>query len=183
LTRTSAAAGSTGRGEENIRVAGAHTIVENMRHGMAPKEACLDALKRIARNYNNDKARLGRFDINFYALRKDGAYGSATLWQGQRRGARFAVNDGGESRHEDCAYSAGTMKTNAARVFDSLGIRYELREYEVDPDDLSAETVAAKVGLPPEQVFKTLVLRGDRMGSAWPSFPAIPKWTPKLWPA
>lgn len=56
------------------------------------------------------------------------------------------------------------MKTNAARHLDSLGIRYELREYEVDPDDLSAETVAGKVGLPPEQVFKTLVLRGDRNG-------------------
>ena len=56
------------------------------------------------------------------------------------------------------------MKTNAARHLDSLGIAYELREYEVDPDDLSAATVAAKVGLPAEQVFKTLVLRGDRNG-------------------
>jgi Cys-tRNA(Pro)/Cys-tRNA(Cys) deacylase len=56
------------------------------------------------------------------------------------------------------------MKTNAARLLDTLGIRYELREYEVDPEDLSAETVAAKVGLPPEQVFKTLVARGDRTG-------------------
>ena len=45
-----------------------------------------------------------------------------------------------------------------------MGIRYELREYEVDPDDLAAETVAAKIGLPPEQVFKTLVARGDRNG-------------------
>jgi N4-(beta-N-acetylglucosaminyl)-L-asparaginase len=97
-------AGSTGRGEENIRVAGAHSIVENMRHGMAPKEACLDALKRVARNYDNDKARLAKFDINFYALRKDGIYGSATLWKGQRRGSVFSVNDGGESRHEPCAY-------------------------------------------------------------------------------
>ena len=96
-------AGSTGRGEENIRVAGAHTIVENMRHGMAPTEACLDALKRIARNYDNDKDRLGKFDINFYALRKDGVYGSATLWKGKARGAVFSVNDGGESRHEICA--------------------------------------------------------------------------------
>ena len=41
---------------------------------------------------------------------------------------------------------------------------YELREYEVDPDDLAAETVAAKIGLPAEQVFKTLVMRGDRNG-------------------
>lgn len=56
------------------------------------------------------------------------------------------------------------MKTNAARLLDALGISYELRDYEVDPDDLSAETVAGKVGLPPEQVFKTLVARGDRTG-------------------
>lgn len=56
------------------------------------------------------------------------------------------------------------MKTNAARQLDSQGIAYELREYDVDPSDLSAETVAAKVGLPPEQVFKTLVVRGDRHG-------------------
>ena len=56
------------------------------------------------------------------------------------------------------------MKTNAARILDQLGIRYELREYEVDPEDLSAESVARKVGLPAEQVFKTLVARGDRNG-------------------
>lgn len=56
------------------------------------------------------------------------------------------------------------MKTNAARLLDSLGIAYELREYAVDPEDLSAESVARKVGLPPEQVFKTLVARGDRTG-------------------
>lgn len=97
------AAGSTGRGEENIRVAGAHSIIENMRHGMAPKEACLDVLKRIARNYDNDKQRL-KFDIIFYALRKDGVYGSATLWKGERAGVTFTVNDGGESRQEPCAY-------------------------------------------------------------------------------
>jgi Cys-tRNA(Pro)/Cys-tRNA(Cys) deacylase len=57
-------------------------------------------------------------------------------------------------------------KTNACRILDSLGIHYSLREYEVSPDDLSAETVAAKVGFPPEQVFKTLVVRGDRNGIA-----------------
>ncbi|HWQ52875.1 MAG TPA: N(4)-(beta-N-acetylglucosaminyl)-L-asparaginase [Bryobacteraceae bacterium] len=103
------AAGSTGRGEENIRVAGAHSIVENMRHGMSPKDACLDVLKRIARNFDNDRQRLERFDINFYALRKDGAYAGASLWSGVvRRGSfvsrQFAVNDGGQSRLEPCAY-------------------------------------------------------------------------------
>ena len=56
------------------------------------------------------------------------------------------------------------MKTNAVRLLDGLGVRYELREYEVDPGDLAAESVAAKIGLPPEQVFKTLVMRGDRQG-------------------
>jgi len=50
-------------------------------------------------------------------------------------------------------------KTNAARLLDQLGIQYELRAYDVDPEDLAAETVAAKVGMPPEQVFKTLVAR------------------------
>jgi Cys-tRNA(Pro)/Cys-tRNA(Cys) deacylase len=54
------------------------------------------------------------------------------------------------------------IKTNAARVLDRLGIRYELREYEVDPDDLSAGTVAAKIGIPPEQLFKTLAVQGER---------------------
>ena len=56
------------------------------------------------------------------------------------------------------------VKTNAARLLDSLGIPYELRDYEVDPQDLAAESVARKIGLPPEQVFKTLVARGDRTG-------------------
>lgn len=56
------------------------------------------------------------------------------------------------------------MKTNAARLLDGLKIGYELREYEVDENDLGAETVAAKVGLPAEQVFKTLVARGDKTG-------------------
>jgi Cys-tRNA(Pro)/Cys-tRNA(Cys) deacylase len=55
-------------------------------------------------------------------------------------------------------------KTNAVRLLDQLAIRYELREYEVDPEDLAAETVAAKIGLPAHQVFKTLVARGDRNG-------------------
>lgn len=57
-----------------------------------------------------------------------------------------------------------TQKTNAARLLDQMGIGYELREYEVDPEDLAAEAVAAKIGLPPGQLFKTLVAQGDRRG-------------------
>jgi Cys-tRNA(Pro)/Cys-tRNA(Cys) deacylase len=64
------------------------------------------------------------------------------------------------------------VKTNAARILESLGIRYELREYEVDEEDLSAGSVARKVGLPPEQVFKTLVARGDRNGVCFAVVPA-----------
>lgn len=56
------------------------------------------------------------------------------------------------------------MKTNAVRLLDELKVPYELREYEVDPEDLRAESVAEKIGLPAEQVFKTLVVKGDRNG-------------------
>ncbi|HLJ48407.1 MAG TPA: N(4)-(beta-N-acetylglucosaminyl)-L-asparaginase [Bryobacteraceae bacterium] len=101
-------AGSTGRGEENIRIAGAHTIVDNMRHGMTPKEACLDALKRVSRNFNDDHNRLEAIDLQFYALRKDGLYSGASLWNKSSATSRnltmFAVNDGGESRHEPVVY-------------------------------------------------------------------------------
>ncbi|WP_437751483.1 Cys-tRNA(Pro) deacylase [Sorangium sp. So ce1389] len=63
------------------------------------------------------------------------------------------------------------MKTNAARILDGLGIQYELRTYEVDPSDLTASTVARKIGLPPEQVWKTLVARGDRHGACFAVVP------------
>ena len=59
-----------------------------------------------------------------------------------------------------------TSKTNAIRLLDQHGIPYDLRPYEVDLDDLSAVAVAQKIGLPPEQVFKTLAVRGDRHGIA-----------------
>jgi Cys-tRNA(Pro)/Cys-tRNA(Cys) deacylase len=63
------------------------------------------------------------------------------------------------------------MKTNAVRLLEEMGVVHELRAYEVDPDDLTAQTVAAKVGLPAEQVFKTLVARGDRHGSCFAVVP------------
>jgi len=57
-----------------------------------------------------------------------------------------------------------TQKTNAARLLDQMRVRFEMREHEVDPEDLAAEAVAAKIGLPPGQLFKTLVAEGDRHG-------------------
>jgi N4-(beta-N-acetylglucosaminyl)-L-asparaginase len=94
-------AGATGSGEENIKVAGAHTIVENMRHGMSPLEAGMDALKRIARNHNNDMKKINYVSMFFYILRKDGAYAGVTMWSGRSdRPRRFAVHDGSGARLE-----------------------------------------------------------------------------------
>jgi N4-(beta-N-acetylglucosaminyl)-L-asparaginase len=89
-------AGATGSGEENIKVAGAHTIVENMRHGMSPQEAGMDALKRIVRNYNGDMSKLRFMDMTYYILRKDGAYAGVSLWEGYSEGHphKIAVHDG-----------------------------------------------------------------------------------------
>ena len=79
-------AGATGSGEENIKVAGAHTIVENMRHGMSPQAAGMDALKRIVRNYNGDMNKLRFMDMTYYVLRKDGDYAAVSLWEGYSAG-------------------------------------------------------------------------------------------------
>src|ERR1043166_7769161 len=78
------------------------------------------------------------------------------------------------SQHRLQRYHSGRAmtKTNAARILDAAGIHYELREYEVDEDDLSAPRVAEKIGMPPEQVFKTLVARGDRSGVVMAAIPA-----------
>jgi N4-(beta-N-acetylglucosaminyl)-L-asparaginase len=89
-------AGATGSGEENIKVAGAHTIIENMRHGMSPLEAGMDALKRIVRNYNNDMNKIKFMDMTYYVLRKDGAYAGVSLWEGysESNKHKIAVHDG-----------------------------------------------------------------------------------------
>ena len=99
------AAGSTGRGEECIKVNGAHTIVEMMRAGKSPTEACLEACRRVVRNYDNDKTRLRRFHLLFYALNKDGVHGGASLW-GASPGGRprtYAIHDGAEAKLVPCA--------------------------------------------------------------------------------
>jgi N4-(beta-N-acetylglucosaminyl)-L-asparaginase len=98
-------AGSTGKGEENIKICGGHTIVEMMRKGMSPTDACLEALHRIAHNYNNDKKKLSTFHIFFYALNVDGVHGSASLWRNtydRTKHSSYAVHDGGEARLMDC---------------------------------------------------------------------------------
>jgi N4-(beta-N-acetylglucosaminyl)-L-asparaginase len=99
------AAGSTGKGEENIKISGGHTIVEMMRRGKSPEEACLEALARIARNYNNDKKKLATFHIFFYAVNKDGAHGAASLWRNhyeEKGHSVYAVHDGTQARLAEC---------------------------------------------------------------------------------
>lgn len=78
------------------------------------------------------------------------------------------------------AKSSGDLKTNAIRLLDQAQIRYDLRPYEVDESDLSAESVAHKIGLPPEQVFKTLIAHGDVTGYLFALLPAGTELDPRL---
>jgi len=76
-----------------------------MRKGMKPTDACMEAMGRVVRNYNGDKKKLNTFHLYFYAVNRDGDYGSATLWKnGYEKGkvAKFAVHDGTEGRLETC---------------------------------------------------------------------------------
>jgi N4-(beta-N-acetylglucosaminyl)-L-asparaginase len=100
------AAGSTGKGEENIKISGGHTIIEQMRQGKSPKDACLEALARIAHNYKNDKKKLSTFHIFFYAINKDGVHGAASLWKNtydRSKHSSYAVHDGTSAKLMDCA--------------------------------------------------------------------------------
>ncbi|MDQ1406734.1 MAG: N4-(beta-N-acetylglucosaminyl)-L-asparaginase [Acidobacteriaceae bacterium] len=95
------AAGSTGKGEENIKIAGGHTIVEMMRRGKSPSDACLEAMSRVAHNYKNDKKKLATFHIFFYAINKNGQHGAASLWRStydKNKHASYAVHDGTQAR-------------------------------------------------------------------------------------
>jgi N4-(beta-N-acetylglucosaminyl)-L-asparaginase len=98
------AAGSTGRGEEVIKINGSRTVVENMRRGMSPADACLDALQRIVDRYK-DRGRPS-WQVNFYAINKAGEFAGAAIWdsvatpEGPSR-ASYAVFDGIKNMHAD----------------------------------------------------------------------------------
>jgi N4-(beta-N-acetylglucosaminyl)-L-asparaginase len=91
-------AGATGRGEAVTQVCGSFSVVEHMDRGLAPTDACLAVLKRIADRTREKRLLNARgrpnFNVTMYAVRKDGAYGAATIWSG----AKFAVNDGKSNR-------------------------------------------------------------------------------------
>jgi N4-(beta-N-acetylglucosaminyl)-L-asparaginase len=100
---TVGAAGSTGRGEANIKACGAFLTVEGMRRGLAPQQACLATLERVVatteRRLLDDRGR-PRFDLDYYAIAKDGSYGSASLYSG----GQFAVADAKGARLESSAF-------------------------------------------------------------------------------
>ncbi len=97
-------AGSTGRGEANIKICGGHTIIEHMRRGMSPTDACLDACKRVVTWTVEKRLQYpdGRpnFNVNFYAVNKKGEFGGAAIWGG----TRYAVNVDGRGELRDSAY-------------------------------------------------------------------------------
>jgi N4-(beta-N-acetylglucosaminyl)-L-asparaginase len=126
-------AGATGAGEENIKVAGAHTIVENMRHGMSPQEAGMDALKRIVRNYNGDMTKLRYMDMTYYVLRKDGAYAGVCLWEGYSPGHphTFTVHD-------------GTLRAETATPLFPKAYSQDWPPFPPVPEDLKKDSVYLK---------------------------------------
>jgi N4-(beta-N-acetylglucosaminyl)-L-asparaginase len=102
LDNDAGSAGSTGRGEANLLNLSSHLIVEEMRRGRAPKDAALEACRRIVATNRNPRLRdpKGRpnFDVSFYAVAKDGRYAGASLWAG----ARMTVHDGESARRIEC---------------------------------------------------------------------------------
>lgn len=98
------AAGSTGRGEENVKICGAHTVVELMRGGMSPAKACMEALNRVVHNYAFDPSRLKLFDLQYYAISKNGEHGAVSLWSSDAGGnpISYAVHDGAGARSVPC---------------------------------------------------------------------------------
>ena len=97
------AAGSTGRGESNMMICGASFVVEQMRRGMAPTDACLEALRRaVAMSEPGllDETGRPKYGLTYYALNKRGEAGAANM----TAGAQYAVHDGRDARLMDCAY-------------------------------------------------------------------------------
>jgi N4-(beta-N-acetylglucosaminyl)-L-asparaginase len=96
-------AGSTGRGEANLLNLSSHTIVEAMRRGADPKDAVIEACKRVAATNRNPRLRDARgrpnFNVKFYCVAKDGRFAGGSLWAG----AQMAVHDGESARLVDCA--------------------------------------------------------------------------------
>ncbi|ADV83564.1 isoaspartyl peptidase/L-asparaginase [Terriglobus saanensis] len=110
-------AGSTGSAEANIKIAGARTIVENMRRGMSPEEAGMDALHRIVHWYGSDMTALRFVEMVYYILRNDGVYAGVSLWRGDRTGnlRQFTIHDGSR-RTEECKFLFDSNPSNGQAI-------------------------------------------------------------------
>jgi N4-(beta-N-acetylglucosaminyl)-L-asparaginase len=98
-------AGASGNAPANMKIAGARKVIDRMRAGMSPEDAGMDVLQQIARWHDNDKSALRFVEIVYYILRKDGAYGCVSLWQGDNTGhaRQFTIHDG-LRRSENCRF-------------------------------------------------------------------------------
>jgi N4-(beta-N-acetylglucosaminyl)-L-asparaginase len=98
-------AGASGNAPANMKIGGARKIIDNMRAGMSPEDAGMDVLRQIAHWYGNNTIALRFVEIVYYILRKDGAYGSVSLWQGDKTGhaRQFTIHDGAR-RSENCRF-------------------------------------------------------------------------------
>ncbi len=113
-------AGTSGNASANLRIAGARKIVDNMRAGMSPEDAGMDVLQQIARLYKQDTTALRFVEIVYYILRRDGAYGSVSLWQGDKTGhaRQFTIHDG-VRRSESCRFLLdGSPANSCDRCFE-----------------------------------------------------------------
>jgi N4-(beta-N-acetylglucosaminyl)-L-asparaginase len=98
-------AGASGNAPANLKIAGARKIIDNLRTGMSPEEAGMDVLQQIVRMYAGNPSALRFVEMVYYVLRKDGAYGSVSLWQGDKTGhiRQFTIHDG-VRRSESCRF-------------------------------------------------------------------------------
>ena len=98
-------AGASGNAGANAKIAGAYAIVDNMKKGMSPADAGMDALRRLADWYRHDMASLRFVEIIYYVLRRDGAYACVSLWHGNRVGQvqTYEIHDG-HRRSEECLF-------------------------------------------------------------------------------
>jgi len=110
-------AGAGGNAPVNTKIAGARKIIDNLRTGMSPEDAGMDVLRQIARWYQNDTSALRFVEIVYYILRRDGAYGCVSLWQGDKTGheRQFTIHDG-IRRSENCRFLLAGSPANGCNT-------------------------------------------------------------------
>ncbi len=167
-------AGSTGRGEENIKISGGHTIVEMMRRGSSPTDACLEALHRVARNYQAFPERLKQFHIQFYALNKHGEYGAGSLWGKHPNGDRVQLCRPRRNQGPTLAHHAACL-TKSAETTEARSCGLALQQVEpsvisgLRPTQIPNESRALAAAELPQPAPRSLLAVDARSRSSNPS--------------